>query len=182
MQPAERATVHSPGRVQASRASLDAAPGLRVEHEIRGRVREPVVEPPRSEAATERTLHSPRRGQPRVCCGLGERRCESLSWTRPRTCGRPYSRGSAAKRGSPRAMHGRPSRPKKSGDQKMPPRLRRCPRVYAAGVSPSPYVPAEQEVPRPSPRACHQPPRSEAATERTLHCADEVRVGLLRAR
>jgi len=49
------------------------------------------------------------------CCGLGERRCESLSWARPRTDGRPYSRGSAAKRGSPLAMHGRPSRPKNRG-------------------------------------------------------------------
>jgi hypothetical protein len=45
-------------------------------------------------------------------CGLGDRRCGSLSWTRPRTSGRPYSRGSAAKRGSPRAMDERPSRPK----------------------------------------------------------------------
>ena len=45
-------------------------------------------------------------------CGLGERRCESLSGARPRTCDRPCTRGSAAKRGSPRAMHGRPSRPK----------------------------------------------------------------------
>ena len=46
------------------------------------------------------------------CCGLGECRCVSRFWTRPRTCHRPCTRGSAAKRGSPRAMHGRPSRPK----------------------------------------------------------------------
>jgi hypothetical protein len=49
------------------------------------------------------------------CCGLVERRCASSSWARPPNCGRPCTRGSAAKRGSPRAMHGRPSRPKKSG-------------------------------------------------------------------
>jgi hypothetical protein len=46
------------------------------------------------------------------CCGLGECRCVSLFWTRPRTCHRPCTRGSAAKRGSPRAMHGQPSGPK----------------------------------------------------------------------
>ena len=54
-QPAERATVHSPGPVQVSRASLDAAPGLRVEHELRGRNGTDVA--------------APRRGRPRVVAG-----------------------------------------------------------------------------------------------------------------
>ncbi len=40
------------------------------------------------------------------CCGLGDRRWRSMSWTRPRTCGRPHSRGSEAKRGSPRVEDG----------------------------------------------------------------------------
>jgi hypothetical protein len=59
-----------------------------------------------------------RRGRASGCCGLGERRYESWSWTRPPIGGRPYSRGSAAKRGSPLAMDGRPSRPKKAGESR----------------------------------------------------------------
>ena len=76
-----------------------------------GRVHRPVT--------SRRVPRPPRNGRCLVparsapgCCGLGECRCVSLFWTRPRTCHRPCTRGSAAKRGSPRAMHERPSRPK----------------------------------------------------------------------
>ena len=59
------------------------------------------------------------------CFGLGERRCVSTSWARPTSRRRACTRGYAAKRGSPRAMYGRPSRPGKGGETREKPSSRR---------------------------------------------------------
>ena len=50
-----------------------------------------------------------------ACFGLGKRRLDSWSWARPNCFFLAFTRGCAAKRGSPRAMDGRPLRGRRVG-------------------------------------------------------------------
>ena len=62
--------------------------------------------------------------------------------------GNPFSRGSAAKRGSPRAMHGRPSRPKNGGIEAQVAVLTQRTGARVNGFSPSLFLPLSSQLSR----------------------------------
>ena len=83
------------------------------------------------------------------CCGLVWPPSDAWSWARPPNGGRSCTRGSAAKRGSPRAMDGRPSRPEDDGANRICSR----PRVEDGG----PRICSRPRAEDGRPRICSRP-------------------------